>query len=163
MSGRVRGCGAAAEIETSRVLKHCSARLFPEAGLSLREKRASQNCAPTLVSSPCCLISHVTFQRWSVPVRAVSERGGEWGFRGSPFARFSRHTLPRLRDGTAPQISTVSLDVLLFFSALRIVFFVAREDTPRDEKYYSQRDKMNLNRDTQKPCMITSYRAFEAL
>ena len=75
----MRGCGAAAEIETSRVLKHCSARLFPEAGLSLREKRASQNCAPTLVSSPCCLISHVTFQRWSVPVRAVSERGGEWG------------------------------------------------------------------------------------
>ena len=65
----MRGCGAAAEIETSRVLKHCSARLFPEAGLSLREKRASQNCAPTLVSSPCDLSAHPS----------VSERGGEWG------------------------------------------------------------------------------------
>ena len=87
---------------------------------------------------------NVTFPMWLVPVRSVPERGGEWGFRGSPFAGLSRHTLPRLRDGTAPQIPAVSLNILFFFSASRIVFFVARDVFPRDEKYYSRREKTYL-------------------
>ena len=138
----MRGSGAAAEVETSRVLKHCSARRVYEMALSLWEKRASQNCAPTLVSSPCGLISHVMFQRCLGCIRPVPKREGEWGFRGSPFHTRLTARSSRLWDGTAPQMPAVSLNVLLFFSASRASIAVASINNARDGNRYSRREML---------------------